>query len=70
MKFLRVLLTLIPFCWTIGAIPFVNRPTRVFGLPLLLVWIVVGDRAKVESGIRELNVGEMHLIDADGNAVK
>jgi hypothetical protein len=42
MKFLRVLLTLIPFCWTIGAIPFVNRPTRVFGLPLLLVWIVVG----------------------------
>jgi zinc protease len=35
-----------------------------------LVWIVVGDRAKVESGIRELNVGEMHLIDADGNAVK
>jgi len=35
-----------------------------------LIWIVVGDRAKVESGIRELNIGEMHLIDADGNAVK
>jgi zinc protease len=35
-----------------------------------LIWIVVGDRAKIESGIRELNVGEVHLIDADGNAVK
>jgi Na+/melibiose symporter-like transporter len=42
MKFLRVLLTLIPFCWTIGAVPFVNRPIRVFGLPLLMVWIVAG----------------------------
>jgi zinc protease len=35
-----------------------------------LIWIIVGDRAKVESGIRELNIGEVHLIDADGNAVK
>jgi zinc protease len=35
-----------------------------------LIWIVVGDRAKIESGIRALNVGELHLIDADGNAVK
>jgi zinc protease len=35
-----------------------------------LIWIVVGDRAKVESGIRALNIGEVHLIDADGNAVK
>jgi hypothetical protein len=29
-----------------------------------------GDRAKIESGIRELKVGEVHLIDTDGNAVK
>lgn len=35
-----------------------------------LIWIVVGDRAKVESGIRALNIGEVHLIDADGNPVK
>jgi zinc protease len=35
-----------------------------------LIWIVVGDRTKIESGIRDLNVGEVHLIDADGNAVK
>ena len=35
-----------------------------------LIWIVVGDRAKVESGIRSLNIGEVRLVDADGNVVK
>jgi zinc protease len=35
-----------------------------------LIWIVVGDRSKVERGIRELNLGELHFVDADGNAVK
>jgi zinc protease len=35
-----------------------------------LIWIVLGDRAKVESGLRALNIGEVHVIDADGNAVK
>ena len=38
--------------------------------PDKLVWVVVGDRAKVESGIRELNIGEVHLIDADGNPIR
>ncbi len=31
------------------------------------VWVVVGDRAKIEAGIRELGLGEVRLIDADGN---
>jgi len=26
--------------------------------------------SKVEAGIRELNLGEVHKIDADGNALK
>jgi zinc protease len=39
-------------------------------LPKQLVWVVVGDMSKVEAGVRELNLGEMHKIDADGNAVK
>jgi zinc protease len=38
--------------------------------PDKLIWVVVGDRSKIESGIRELNMGELHLLDADGNAVK
>jgi zinc protease len=35
-----------------------------------VVWVVVGDMSKVEAGIRELNLGEIHKIDADGNAVQ
>jgi len=38
--------------------------------PSHLVWLVVGDMSKVEPGIRELNIGEVHKIDADGNPVK
>jgi zinc protease len=35
-----------------------------------LIWVVVGDRAKIEPGIRELNWGEIQMLDADGNPVK
>ncbi len=38
--------------------------------PEATLWVVVGDMAKVEPGIRALNLGEVHRIDADGNAVK
>jgi zinc protease len=34
--------------------------------PDRLVWVVVGDRSKIESGIRALNLGEIKFIDADG----
>ena len=34
--------------------------------PDQLVWVVVGDRAKIESGLRELKLGEIRLIDSDG----
>jgi zinc protease len=34
-----------------------------------LVWVVVGDLAKVEAGIRELNLGTVHVVDADGNSI-
>jgi zinc protease len=34
-----------------------------------LVWVVVGDRAKIEPGIRELGLGEIRLIDADGKGL-
>jgi zinc protease len=35
--------------------------------PENLVWIVVGDREKIEAGVRELGFGEIKLIDSDGN---
>jgi zinc protease len=37
--------------------------------PDVLVWVVVGDRAKIESGVRELGFGEIRFLDADGNPV-
>jgi len=35
-------------------------------VPQHLVWLVVGDMSKVEAGVRELNIGEVRKIDADG----
>jgi zinc protease len=35
--------------------------------PESVIWIVVGDRAKIEPKIRELGMSEIHLIDGDGN---
>ena len=37
--------------------------------PDRLVWVIVGDRARIESSLRELDLGEIHLVDADGNPV-
>jgi zinc protease len=31
------------------------------------IWIVVGDLSRIESGVRELQIGEVRTIDADGN---
>lgn len=38
--------------------------------PATLVWVIVGDREKIEAGIRELNFGEVHYIDRDGNLLQ
>jgi zinc protease len=38
--------------------------------PDQLVWVVVGDRSKIEPGIRDLGWGDIHLLDADGEPVK
>ena len=38
--------------------------------PAKLAWVVVGDMSKVEAGIRDLNLGDVVKIDADGKIVK
>jgi zinc protease len=38
--------------------------------PDQLVWVVVGDRSKIEPSVRELGWGEIQLLDADGNPGK
>jgi zinc protease len=47
-----------------------NETAKKYILPDHLVWVVVGDMSKVEAGIRELNLGDVHKIDADGNPVQ
>jgi len=35
-----------------------------------LTWVVVGDRKQIEKSIRELKIGNIEVLDVDGNAVK
>jgi predicted Zn-dependent peptidase len=37
--------------------------------PNSMTWIIVGDRSKIEAGIRALNIGPVTVIDADGKPV-
>jgi zinc protease len=38
--------------------------------PRRLVWVVVGDRSKIEAPIRALGWGQLHWLDPDGRPVE
>ncbi|MGA2095379.1 MAG: pitrilysin family protein [Candidatus Acidiferrum sp.] len=44
----------------------VNGAAKEIVRPDNLIWVVVGDRAKIETGVREVNLGELKFLDADG----
>jgi zinc protease len=44
----------------------VNAAAKKFVTPSQILWVVIGDRAKIEPGIRALNLGEIVQLDADG----
>ena len=46
-----------------------SRAAKQVLRPDELTWVVVGDRAKIEDGIRAAGFGPIHLVDADGNRV-
>ncbi len=46
-----------------------NDAAKVVVHPDNMIWVVVGDRAKIEAGVKELNVGEVRLMDADGKVL-
>ena len=48
----------------------VERAARATLHPDRLAWVIVGDRSKIEEGIRQLNLGDIHFIDADGRSVQ
>jgi zinc protease len=46
-----------------------NAATKVVK-PKNLTWVIVGDKSKIEAGIKELNLGTIKYIDTEGNEVK
>ncbi len=47
----------------------VTRAARTFIAPDQILWVVVGDAAKIEPGLRELEFDEIRRITADGDLV-
>lgn len=47
-----------------------NEGAKEVVKPNRLIWVVVGDRKKVEEGVRDLHFGELKFLDSDGNVVK
>src|SRR5215467_2418043 len=39
---------------------------KIIDHPDNLIWVVVGDRSKIEAGVKELNLGELRFLGPDG----
>jgi predicted Zn-dependent peptidase len=48
----------------------VRRKLAATLTPDRLTWVIVGDLSKIESAVRELGIGEVTVIDADGKPVR
>lgn len=48
----------------------INTAAKNLVKPNQLTWVIVGDRKKIEPGIRELKLAEVHFINAEGKEVK
>ena len=68
------LATRVPGCRVVGlelhaeVAAYASHNIELNGLPGR-TWVVVGDRAKIEAGVRELNLGEVMFLDADGKPI-
>ena len=47
----------------------IENGAKAIVYPDHLIWVVVGDRAKIEQGIKELGLGEIRILDADGKPI-
>jgi zinc protease len=48
----------------------VNKAAQRVVQPKNLIWVIVGDRSKIEPGLRELGFGDIQLIDTDGKITR
>ena len=46
-----------------------NNAAKTYVRPDEVIWMVIGDLKKVEAGVRELNLGDVVRLDADGNPI-
>jgi zinc protease len=46
--------------------PDVEAAAKIIVHPDNLIWVVVGDRSKIEAGVKELNLGELRFLGPDG----
>ena len=44
----------------------VETAAKIIVHPDNLIWVVVGDRSKIEAGVKELNLGELRFLGPDG----
>lgn len=47
-----------------------NSAAKSYVRPDEVIWLIVGDLKKIEGGVRELNLGEVVKLDADGNPIR
>jgi zinc protease len=47
----------------------VNRAAHLLIDPTRTIWVVVGDRSKIEAEVRSLDFGDIRFVDADGEPV-
>jgi zinc protease len=47
----------------------VNKAAKEVVRAQNMIWVVVGDRAKIEAGVRELNLGELQFLSPEGKAL-
>lgn len=50
-------------------VPAVSDAVRKYIFPRRLVWVVVGDWARIENDVRQLDLGEIHRVDLTGETV-
>ena len=48
----------------------IQKAAKIVVKPNDLMWIVVGDRSKIEAGIKKANLGTIKFIDSDGKPIK
>ena len=38
--------------------------------PEIFTWVIVGDLSKIEKSVRDLNLGDVSVVDSDGNKLR